>query len=324
MNQSNLFRELTVEELENVITHHFGKVPFTYHLLKGGMFNTTYQITFSDKENYVLRIGPVNRHLLLPFEEHLMEAERSVYRLCAEQEIPAPKIVACVTDKKLIGRDYMITGYIDSLCLTSTELSGEERKEIYFQTGRMTARIHSIVGKQFGRAFDVLEGRGFDSWEKYLSSEFSKITVSLRPHKIFEQHVLERAEKIPIHYKELLNTVKKPHLVHGDLWDGNVLVTPDHKRVAAIIDADRALFGDMAYEFAGGWMSDDSFFSGYGDIDLSSSAYTLKQKIYILLYRLIDTYVYFVEYNNLEAGREAKAIVLKLLSDLSDLHSNGI
>ena len=71
-------------------------------------------------------------------------------------------------------------------------------------------------------------------------------------------------------------------------------------------------------------MSDDSFFSGYGDIALSSSAYTLKQKIYILLYRLIDTYVYFVEYNNLEAGREAKAIVLKLLSDLSDLHSNGI
>ncbi|MFA7672654.1 MAG: hypothetical protein WCY62_02205, partial [Clostridia bacterium] len=66
MVSSNLFQELSSNELHHIIGTYFGTGrQFDYKLLDGGLFNTTYLITFStDGYKLVLRVGPVNRHLL--------------------------------------------------------------------------------------------------------------------------------------------------------------------------------------------------------------------------------------------------------------------
>lgn len=316
MNQSRLFQDLTSKEIGIIAFHHFGKRSFSFHLLKGGMFNTTYQIDFSMGKSYVLRVGPVNRHLLLPFEEHLMLAEEQVYRLCREKGIPVPTVTACVTDKAIIDRDYMITEHIFSRCLNSPEISQQEKRKLYEDVGRITFQLHGINGEKFGRVFDVLSGGGYDCWGDFLQSEFSQTVEKLRQHSIFQHSELNMMEKIPGMYRDVLNQIQEAHLIHTDLWEGNVLVTPDSQKVAALIDADRALFGDTAYEFASGWMINEAFLSGYGGIDSPTSDSILRQKIYTLLYRLIDTYVYLVEYDNIEGGMEAKEKVLELTRDL--------
>ena len=48
-----------------------------------------------------------------------------------------------------------------------------------------------------------------------------------------------------------LDAVRRPALVHFDLWDGNVFVSPDAgggARVTGMIDGERAFFGDPVAE----------------------------------------------------------------------------
>jgi Ser/Thr protein kinase RdoA (MazF antagonist) len=48
-------------------------------------------------------------------------------------------------------------------------------------------------------------------------------------------------------HADLLDDVRRPALVHFDLWDGNVFVRPDARlgwTVTGLIDGERALYGD--------------------------------------------------------------------------------
>lgn len=84
MNSSKLYREVSREELGLVVEKHFHTERFQYELLSGGMFNTTYLLSLPGGGKHVLRLGAVNRHLLLPFERDLMRAN-GIFTACAAQ-----------------------------------------------------------------------------------------------------------------------------------------------------------------------------------------------------------------------------------------------
>lgn len=86
--KSSLFQELSEAELSLVVSRGLGTDVVSSRLLSGEMFNTTYLIETAEAGRVVLRVGPVNRHLLMPFEHHLMAAEKEVYALCAQNAAP--------------------------------------------------------------------------------------------------------------------------------------------------------------------------------------------------------------------------------------------
>lgn len=97
-----------------------------------------------------------------------------------------------------------------------------------------------------------------------------------------------------------LDEVQTPHLVHTDLWLGNVLVTAGGEKpeFAAIIDADRAMWGDPEQDFSSiCWTHNEpSFWEGYGK-PLSQEGHGLiRRTAYTLLWNLLDTYVFDQEY----------------------------
>lgn len=314
---SRLFRELTRGEVASVVRRHFGAVDFTACLMDGGLFNTTYLLSLSDGRRYVLRSGPVNRQLLLPFELRLFLSETAVYKLCHERGIPVPNVVELVLpddradDNSLDCRGYMITEYIDSLPMTSELISPDEKSALRRELGEITARFNSIEGARFGRVCDVLGtsdaggGSGFARWSDWLESEFAAACDAIRPYKVFSERELDGFMRLPEKYRGLLDEVMTPRLIHADLWEGNVLVTPDKKHIAAIIDADRALFGDVGFELAGGWNDTPEFYSGWG-MPPSGRDYETRRLIYLALYRLTDTYVYFAEYADPESGSRTR------------------
>lgn len=316
---SKLYKELDEKELVNIIENYFGKnSKFDAKLISGGLFNTTYyiNITSSNKE-IILRVGPVNKHLVLPFEENLMKSEEYVYKLCNENNIPCSNILLCDTDKKIINRDYMIVEYIKSKPLSEIKVSDETKNNLYEELGKYASTLHSIKSNQFGRAYDVLSGNGFDLWSDFLLSEIINIEYKAKKFNIFEYDDINSFKLLINKYKNIIDEVKVPYLIHGDLWAGNILVKEDNENyyVCAIIDADRAIFGDIDLEMASPWIINEHFIKGYNKELSNDEKSLIRKNIYKLLLLLIDTYVWIIEYDNLEYGIENKNNYIKLMNE---------
>ncbi|MBQ8893546.1 MAG: GNAT family N-acetyltransferase [Clostridia bacterium] len=308
LSRSSLYRELTSAELAAVLkTTHFSA-----RLLTGGLFNTTYLVELP-LGKAVLRVGPVNRQLLMPFEHHLMEAESRVYRLCAAHGIPASEVLAVDTSKTVIDRDYMLVRYIPSKPMSQAEL-GEARNRICRRIGQATAKLHAITAPRFGR----IVGPGFERWSEALLWELSEWeTLGYWQEQHREAEILfEKA--IPY-----LDEICTPCLVHTDLWAGNILISPEPD-FAAIIDADRALWGDPEFEFSSIWwtLGEEAFWEGYGKRLSGTYAARVRRGIYHLLNRLWNSYVYQMEYNQPENARKEQELALKQIEELKDLYEH--
>ena len=230
-----------------------------------------------------------------------------------ERGIPVPVVTVSVLpderadDNSLDYRGYIITEYIDSLPMTSELISPDEKSVLRRELGEITARFNSIEGTRFGRVCNVsgTADGGYTRWSDWLESEFAAACGAIRSYQVFSERELDKFLQLPEKYRGLLDEVTTPRLVHADLWEGNVLVTPDKKHIAAIIDADRALFGDVGFELAGGWNDTPEFYSGWGEPP-SGIDYETRRLIYLALYRLTDTYVYFAEYADPESGTQTR------------------
>ena len=305
--QSSLYQELNHAELLRIMASVFPQEKVTdYHLLSGGLFNTTYRV-ITDQRDVVLRMGPVHRELLLPYERDLMAAEALTNQLCRENGIPASVVLHLDTSKAVIDRDFMIVDYIDSIPLSDPSIPEECRKDILFECGKLARRLHAITGNQFGRLSNIVTGKGCSSWCEAVFAEFDDILSQAQEYQVFDSSLCHRVYAFLDERNVLLDTVNVPHLAHADLWAGNILVrkTAENYQVCAIIDGDRALFGDENFDLATPWMITPEFLAGYGFVtDSADLDNAEKRKVYTLLLALHDAYVWKVEYGRPDIAEE--------------------
>ena len=320
---SALYRELTESEIAKITASALHTGVVSYRLLSGGLFNTTYLLETEDCGKVVLRAGPVNRHLLMPFEHHLMEAEAQVYALLGARGIPASELLAMDDSKRVIDRDFMLVRYIPGTAMSQLELTDEDRSRISRDVGEATARMHGITAPRFGRVADVKNGGGYEKWSECLLSELSgweKVGIA---SGVFTKAELSEIHKIFNAAVPYLDEIKEPRLVHTDLWLGNILVRTDTERpeFGAIIDADRAIWGDPMYEFSSiRWAYNEaSFWEGYGAILPQTTADKVRRALYTLFNRMLNAYVYLAEYNNPEQCLAEHEDALKNMAFLSKI-----
>lgn len=324
---SSLFMEATEEELRKIVQHAFNTDVLTdYRLISGGMFNTTYKLTYdTDSKEAIIRIGPVNRHLLMEFENNLMQAEAFVYELCHKHNIPCSEVLFVDSTKSIIDRDYMIVKYIDGIAHSRAQMPQENRDEISTAIGAYMKQMHEIKTTGFGRISNILAGKSFDNWYDAVIDEISGISekgVNLGAFTEEERkYIISSVER----HKALLDTVKEARLVHADLWDGNILVSKDSETgkyyISAIIDADRAISGDIDFDLGNPWMIGDHFLRGYGMTRQEYSTYErkIKNNIYHMMYFLIDAYVWYAQYNGPDNYKNSHRIVLEKAERLHEL-----
>ncbi|WP_227011686.1 phosphotransferase family protein [Paenibacillus lutimineralis] len=300
---------------------HFGNSEhIEISLLNSGLFNTTYKLDLNSlQRKLILRVGPVNREYLLNYEQNLMEAECYVYDLLSKNQIPCPVVLAADFSKRFIPRDYMITEYIDSTPLSDESIPNEAKCDIYGQAGKWTSEIHKIVGPQFGRVSDILRGKGHDHWDQFLVSHITEIGEKSLFFGVLDRDIVNRISHVFENIRNIFTSVTTPRLIHADLWAGNVLVHSNNNNsnyeLAAIIDADRAIFGDTDFEFANPWMINDSFLKGYGE-NIDEPNRQLKLDAYKLIYSFIDTFVWKVQYQNKNEYENHKLLTSEILKSL--------
>ena len=161
-----LFREEPLEVIKTIFRRALGaETVREARLLDGGLFNTTYLVTYGAGEGRaVLRLGPVERHRIMGFEQNLMAAEAYLYAVCRDIGIPCPEVLAWDTSRTAVDRDFMITRYIPSVAMVNAEMTEERRHDLCFQLGAYLRRLHQVTGESFGFVSRVLEGRRFDTW----------------------------------------------------------------------------------------------------------------------------------------------------------------
>lgn len=297
----NLFKEISKQEIEYLFKESLGETYIAaYRLLNGGLFNTTYYVEYGQaRERAVLRLGPVNRHLLMGHEENLMSAEVYMCEKCCEQGIACSEILVCDTSKQLIDRDFMIVRYIPSVVMFEAQLTDLQKNDLYHTMGKYIAKIHQITGELFGYVSRIQQGIKFRLWSDALIFEVEDILKRLERYHAFSEVETEVIRKIFEESRTLLDEIHVPHLLHTDLWEGNVLLAEETHEIAAIIDGDRAVWGDVDFEFANDWMKHPALLEGYGrELDDLDENRKKRIKLYQLFYALLELYVGFEKYND--------------------------
>lgn len=315
--KSLLFRAEPEGLLGKAALRYVGEELKSARLLSGGLFNTTYRLETRSR-TVILRLGPVNRHLLLPYEQHLMAAEGDILNLLKSRGIPTSDILALDCSRTLMDRDVMVVDCLDAVCLSTVEVDKDTERRLCRETGQYVAAIHAMTAedlprkhpKPFGRYANVISGQGGATWKEAILSEVAQWRMLAEPADIFTKEELDVIEQTFHRNSHVLDAITVPNLIHGDLWYGNILVDREN-RLTAIIDGDRALFGDPEFELATGWMISDSFLEGYGKgLDPAPEA-VLRRRLYKLLLSIEDCYILFCEYSNPEAGAELKRWILE-------------
>jgi fructosamine-3-kinase len=316
--KSNLFMEINEYTLGLMAKKHFATQSIeNYELLAGGLFNTTYKVTISGNV-YVFRIGPVNTQLLMDFEQGMMQAETYLYGLLREKGIPCQDVIACDTSHDIVDRDYMIIRFIDALPLHNEAIPQEDRPNIRISVGHYIRMMHEITGKQFGKISLILAGEGCDTWKDYIFDELNRIEKSCKPFGFLSESEWADVYAIFNKYSYVFNEISTPYLNHGDLWAGNLLCAKldGVYKLVSIIDVDRAVFGDIDYDFASGYMMSEWFIQGYGrELDMSENA-KLRRKLYTVIFNLVEVYVRGAQYNEPKCCEENKLSAIKIVKEL--------
>lgn len=321
--RSFLYRPLTPAEMQEVCRYYLGKAPSCVQLLEGGLFHTTYCVEVAGQKT-VLRLGPVNRHRLLPYEMHLMEAEAELLGVLSCHGIPTSSLLVCDTGHAVLERDLMLVKCLPAVSLAVGNYTLETKAHITQQVGELTRKIHGITATElphqpkrpFGRYASIVAGRGASSWREAILQEVTEWRDCAAQCDLFPSEILARVEACYRRFSPLLDQVgQTPHLIHADLWHGNVLVGAGGS-LAALIDCDRALFGDPEFEFATGWMIDSSFQTGYGRGPDGRPEARLRRRLYRLMLELEDCYILREEYNLPQESQNTAARVLEELAQL--------
>ena len=303
--QSSLYRELSESELRAIITSVFpGETLETYQLLSGGLFNTTYRVV-TGQHDAVLRMGPVHRELLLPYEQNLMAAEALTDRLCLENGIPASVVLHLDTSKTIIDRDFMVVDRINSIPLSDPSVPEEVKCDLLLECGKLVRHLHTVTSRQFGRLAKIVTGTGFSNWYDAMESEFRDVFSKAEEFQVFDPALRDRVYAFLCRRRDALDAITEPRLTHCDLWAGNILVQKVHDRysVCAIIDGDRATFGDPALDLAPGWITTPEFLEGYGSIAADPQA-AERNQVYTLFFTLQDAYIWKIEYHREDIFQE--------------------
>ena len=293
-------------------------------MLKGGLFNTTYTLESDDApgEKYVLRVGPVRRELLLPYEIYLMDAECWAYEKMAEAGIPTSMVVHKDTAKTLLDRDFMIVKFIESVQLNRSEMSEADRYEVFREVGRLCRKMNDIRTEKFGRVGYILNGGGYDTWSAYIKSELSEWADKIREQTTdyYTEEELCEIVSLADRYRDILDEITEPCFNHCDMWSLNVLLTPpaqsEKPGIAAIIDPDRCCMGDPDFELSSGWMMNDAFYDGYGRRMAEDAHTVIRTNIYKMIFLLLNGYFMRTQYDDPAPSMSDKERAMKYLEAL--------
>lgn len=281
----------TNHEIENLLKHALcleADVETILELTKGS-FNAVYKIAMSNGNQYVLKIAPDASTPILRNEKNIMAAEVEALNLIkTHTSVPAPQVLYYSDYSSYCDSPFMIMQCMngEDYQYVCNSYSHEVKKNVLFELGTMTYDFHQIRSTTFGTlGNNTIQ---FPTWSESFSAFFKNILEDGIDANVQLPFDYDYFFKLLERVNPLLNDVKTPCLVHGDLWLGNVLV--HNEKISALLDFERSLWGDPLMEYPFGLLRNNSgFLRGYKHLalDVSNFSLQIRRTIYNLYHYLI-------------------------------------
>ncbi|MEU0878582.1 aminoglycoside phosphotransferase family protein [Lentzea sp. NPDC005914] len=222
---------------------------FTIRPLGGGTYNDVYRVT-SPEGDFVLKVSPSDRPGLT-YERNLMRTEAMFCRL-GHAVAPVPEVVHTDFSRALVDSDALLTTWLPGQPLFGR--TDVDRPLIRRQLGAAVAALHEVTGPGFGYPQLGLHS----TWTSAFRAMVDAVRADARRFGV-------ALPEIPLH-PAVFDEVKRPSLVHFDLWDGNILTDTG---LTGLVDGERAFWGDPVAEFVslalfGSIEPDTDFLTSYG------------------------------------------------------------
>jgi aminoglycoside phosphotransferase (APT) family kinase protein len=211
--------------------------------LRGGTFNTTYLIALADRQ-VVLRIAPPPAADQSWDEVDLMRRELHLQPFFAALGPLMPRTIVADFTRQIVDRDYVFQTFLagerwDEVAGT---LAADEANTLWDQFGRVTKTIHATAGAAFGGPHPLPE---FPTWSQAVVYRLERALDAMAATRLDLADmtaVLDIVRRNPAP----LDAIRRPRLLHGDLWLFNILIErgAGDPRISGVLDADRAWWGD--------------------------------------------------------------------------------
>lgn len=262
-------RRLSAAQLEDLARRALGAGMVKFTELTDGYANAVWRLVLDDGREVVLKLAPPPELEQLSYERNLLRMEAAAYELAAAAGVPVATLLHAGFDDPVLGGDYLMLAALDGVSWNDVKNVKPEEDALRRELGGHLARFNAVTGTVFGYPHAGITG---GTWR----AAFLAMTAALLADTERYPTPLPRpAADIAAVFaaaSPALDEVTTPHLVHFDVWAGNVFLdltgTP---RIQAIIDHERAFWGDPLAEFVTPTIfdelrDDDPLLAGYREV----------------------------------------------------------
>ena len=260
--------------------------------LTEGMCNVTYNITFSDGSECILKIAAKDRTGNTSNEINLMEAEVKAMRLVKEHcSFKVADVLAYDRSRSVCDGDYFFMEKLPgtNYSFIKEDLPEETNRKLAREIGKISRQLCSITNPTFGF---LGEDKRYDHLSDFVHTMLTNLISDGKKKDVDWGYnidlLTERFEK----ERHIFDEVPFATLVHWDMWEGNVFIEDDH--VTGIIDWERAMWGEalMDDRFRKHNRNED-FLEGFGKQEFTA-AESMRLRWYdIILYMTMMVEVFY-------------------------------
>lgn len=292
-----------------------------------GRFSETFRIA-ADHDSYIMRIAPPDDMRLLFYEYRMMRQEPGLHKIIREQtDIPVPEIIYYDFSRQLIDRDYLIMPEIPGKPLSEASLDMKEQQKALYQWGDYVRKLHTITDpyNRFGYLGEHYCMEPQNTWKDAFRMMYRKELEDIQQTGIYDRETVDYAMQLLDDNLHVFESPQASHLCHGDLWVTNLLVD-NTGEVQALIDFDRACWGDIEWDLAIAdycGITQSSFWKGYGQkIEAKEGDAALRKFFYILYEHQKYIVIAMSQRRNDPSG--AKRYAEQSLSIMKDFENTGV
>ncbi|MBR5040077.1 MAG: aminoglycoside phosphotransferase family protein [Clostridiales bacterium] len=291
-----------------------GKAAVAIKELTEGMCNVTYNITFSDGEECILKIAAKDTTGNTSNEICLMAAEVKAMQLVREHcSFKVADVLAYDCSRTICDGDYFFMEKLpgDNYSFIKETLSEETNRNLAKEIGEISRQLCSITNRQFGFLGDT---KRYDRLSDFVHTMLSNLISDGQKKNVDlgcdANKLLEDFEK----EKHIFDEVTSATLVHWDMWEGNVFIKDNH--VSGIIDWERAMWGEafMDDRFRSHNRS-SAFLEGFGKKDFTENELKRLRWYDIILYLTMMVEVFYREFEDKGQYYWSKEQFLRVLNE---------